>query len=259
MGTRNLICVFYKGRFIVAQYTQFDGYPEGQGFKILNFLFDPVNIARLKEGLKHIIILDQDGLHQVQSIVKQEMESQPSHVRSSTQASRKMVTFWPSLARETGGEILEIIAQASPQKHVPIFHDLEFANDSFCEWAYVVDLDTNMLEVYSGCVWKRDATNPRFNDVGDPDDTVPGFMRAFSLSELPNEEEFIRLLNACIDGNESDCDKGQEEDEEEEGGEGSDGGEHDEAGNGGDGEQNGGEDNEGEAGAVEANTQSVSG
>lgn len=54
MGTRHLICVFYQGRFVVAQYGQWDGYPEGQGVKILKFLRVPINIQRLKEGLKHI-------------------------------------------------------------------------------------------------------------------------------------------------------------------------------------------------------------
>jgi hypothetical protein len=36
MGTRHLICVFYKDRFVVAQYGSCDGYPEGQGATLLN-------------------------------------------------------------------------------------------------------------------------------------------------------------------------------------------------------------------------------
>lgn len=31
MGTCNLICVYYKGRYAIAQYGQLDGYPSGQG------------------------------------------------------------------------------------------------------------------------------------------------------------------------------------------------------------------------------------
>jgi hypothetical protein len=72
MGTRSLICVFYKGRFVIAQYTQFDGYPEGegQGMKILNFLLDSANIERLKDGLQHVITLSQEGLQQLKEGVK---------------------------------------------------------------------------------------------------------------------------------------------------------------------------------------------
>ncbi|KAF2194392.1 hypothetical protein K469DRAFT_773578, partial [Zopfia rhizophila CBS 207.26] len=53
-GTRHLICVFHKGRFVVAQYGQWDGYPEGQGVTLMKFLCVPINIQRLKDGLKHI-------------------------------------------------------------------------------------------------------------------------------------------------------------------------------------------------------------
>jgi hypothetical protein len=54
MGTRNLICVFYKGRFVIAQYTQWDSYPEFQGAMVLNFLLDSAKIESLKKGLQHI-------------------------------------------------------------------------------------------------------------------------------------------------------------------------------------------------------------
>ncbi len=54
MGTRHLICVFYKCRFVVAQYGQWDGYPEGQGVTLMKFLRMPINIQQLKDGLEHI-------------------------------------------------------------------------------------------------------------------------------------------------------------------------------------------------------------
>jgi hypothetical protein len=61
MSTRSLVRVFYQGRFVIAQYTQFDGYPEskGQSIKILNHLLDSANIERLKDGLQHVITLSQ--------------------------------------------------------------------------------------------------------------------------------------------------------------------------------------------------------
>ncbi|OBT59797.1 hypothetical protein VE03_10541, partial [Pseudogymnoascus sp. 23342-1-I1] len=53
LGTRNLVFVYYQSRFVLAQYGQWDGYPEGQGFTILAFLRTPLNIERLKAGLAH--------------------------------------------------------------------------------------------------------------------------------------------------------------------------------------------------------------
>jgi hypothetical protein len=38
MGTRNLTRVICDGKTKVAQYGQWDGYPEGQGKTVLNFL-----------------------------------------------------------------------------------------------------------------------------------------------------------------------------------------------------------------------------
>lgn len=38
MGTRSLICVFKDGEYKVAQYSQWDGYPEGHGIGVLKFL-----------------------------------------------------------------------------------------------------------------------------------------------------------------------------------------------------------------------------
>ena len=38
MGTRSLIVVYMDGDYRVAQYSQCDGYPEGQGMSVLKFL-----------------------------------------------------------------------------------------------------------------------------------------------------------------------------------------------------------------------------
>lgn len=38
MGTRHLICVVNKNKYILANYGQWDGYQSGQGVDILKFL-----------------------------------------------------------------------------------------------------------------------------------------------------------------------------------------------------------------------------
>ena len=50
MGTRHLIVVYYKGKLYIANYGQWDGYPEGQGKTVLKFVSDPANLAKLKEA-----------------------------------------------------------------------------------------------------------------------------------------------------------------------------------------------------------------
>ena len=65
MCTPSLIYVFYNGRFVVAQCSQWDGYPEGQGMDILHFLLNSDNIERLKNGLQHIITLSAEMVEHI--------------------------------------------------------------------------------------------------------------------------------------------------------------------------------------------------
>lgn len=50
MGTRSIIWVWYKGKWRVAQYASCDGYPEGQGIRIVKFLNNTGN------GWKHDVM-----------------------------------------------------------------------------------------------------------------------------------------------------------------------------------------------------------
>ena len=50
MGTRHMIGVVSDGKYRVAQYGQWDGYPSGQGVGILEFLIDG-NLDALKRNV----------------------------------------------------------------------------------------------------------------------------------------------------------------------------------------------------------------
>lgn len=120
---------------------------------------------------------------------------------------RPLYYVCPSLARDTGAEILDLIASST--KPIPAIPDLEFIGDGmFCEWAYVVDLDSNKLEAYAG--WRKTAGGTRFDDLdfmkapevnsaenaADGPPTIPkaspGFMGSWDLSMLPSEEQFLK-------------------------------------------------------------------
>ncbi|EEH38225.1 hypothetical protein PAAG_01146 [Paracoccidioides lutzii Pb01] len=200
MGVSSLICVFYQGHFVVAQYAQFDGFPQGQGLKILKFLVVPGNITRLTEGLENIKYLSMEELDEIyikvstmnRNAYEKKAESDPDF----PMPVNIFKHLYPSLSREVGGDILEMIAQSTPEKKIPHSLELEFANESFfCEWAYVVDLDNDVFEVFGGAESKETATNKRFNDVGQKNDTVPKFVESFAFDDLPQgEPEFIEDL-----------------------------------------------------------------
>ena len=54
MGTRNLTMVIHKEEIKIAQYGQWDGYPEGNGVTILTFLRNKERVKKLTNKLKNI-------------------------------------------------------------------------------------------------------------------------------------------------------------------------------------------------------------
>jgi hypothetical protein len=206
MGTRSLICVVYKGEFVIAQYSEFDGYPEGQGAKIFNFLSYPDNIRYLKDGLKHTYTPSEAELKEInQNIEKLDQQAFEEACQQDvfqdiySYGKSSLTKYWPSLSPEAGARILYIIAQPQrrpPIRRIPILKELEFANATvFCEWVYVVDLDTQVFEVFHGSQRKAIAFSRRFNDVGDERATVPKLLKYFPLDKLPaSKQDFLQSL-----------------------------------------------------------------
>jgi hypothetical protein len=177
MGTRHLVCIYHNGRFVVAQYGQYDGYSSGTGMVILRFLLVKGNIECLRENIHFA------------------PPSKPYNGKDDY-SSR-------------GAGILKDVGTA----HETIDHvfRLDFASDGlFCGWAYVVDLDTGALEVYKGSSGGG-TTGGRFGEAG----VVQQNLRArFSFDRLPSgEDEFVK---ACGDEGDEDDEEDAEGEEDEE-------------------------------------------
>jgi hypothetical protein len=207
----SLICIYYRDRFVLAQVCEWGGFPQekGHGMEILKFLWEPGNIERLREGLQHVATLTKEGQKQLLDTIFHDLESElalrdPPFLRFSRgqiyeSADCNMLAAWPSLSGDTGAGILKIITQATAEKHVPILLGLSFANTHGCRWAYVLDLDQNVFEVFGDIETKQEASTTRFNDVGGEYDTVPAFLQSFSFAELPaTGKDFMRVLKTAM-------------------------------------------------------------
>jgi hypothetical protein len=207
--------VFWKGRWYIAQYGQFDGYPEGEGVKVFNFLSFAGNVENLKVGLEnHIYEPTEDEM----AAIRNECDAWDQNWSAQNSAYEPHVSgikqLYPSLARQTSAGILGIIARAGQAeetddaegdeekkpKKIPVQLELEFANETlFCEWAYVVDLDKEVMEVYGGGEMKHDGH--RFKGVGDERAGVPAFLCSFAFSEIylmKSDQEFVeKVKHAC--------------------------------------------------------------
>jgi len=168
MGTRNLTGVIKNGEYRVAQYGQWDGYPEGQGATVYDFLMGDGNIARLESNLDNCRwVTDADYAKARKEIGVEEGVGYLTMEQSEMWAER-----FPTLHRDTCATILFLVSQADGNP-VVLKNDAEFLNDGlFCEWAYVIDLDTRELRVYT-----------------DGDKTL---MATFSIDAMPDtEDEFF--------------------------------------------------------------------
>jgi hypothetical protein len=128
MGTRGLTKVIKNDKVVVAQYGQWDHYPSGQGLTALRFLRDEANVEKLDKGLYWLYEVNSDDVSKlVERIGDDNFE-----------------TAYPSLIRDTGAEILEMIANAKGA--LPVFLDSDFEKDElFCEGVFTVDLDKKMF------------------------------------------------------------------------------------------------------------------
>ena len=179
MGTRNLTCVVLNDEYRVAQYGQWDGYPSGQGVNILEFLKTDFNKDEFIKNLEEWEVLTEEEIKE-----KYEGES------------------IASLSRDVGSNILYAI-QNDTLKDKVLFLSTEFAQDSlFCEWAYVLNLDTDELEVFQGFNTTPLSKSDRFyNSDFKAQETSDGseyhpvkLLHVFDIQNLPFSKDFVEIL-----------------------------------------------------------------
>ncbi|KAI7976382.1 hypothetical protein EIK77_007711 [Talaromyces pinophilus] len=234
MGTRNLICIWYKGRFMVAQYCQWDGYLEGQGAKILKFLLVPGNIERLKKGLTRITPVDDQTVQDIldkHSYSTFKNNKKVCECGSAVSFQEPEKCFPSTLNRDTGAKILDIIAAARPDDYIPIQLSLDFAaNGLFCEFCYCVDLDAEVFEVFGDAVTIPPTTgdgNEKIEQIGknrfvevcrvaEPaplmGKSMPRLLKSWPLDQLPKDLDDMLAQVAADNVGESEYEDGEHED-----------------------------------------------
>lgn len=187
MGTRNLTCVYIDGEYKVAQYCQWDGYPEGQGSAILAFL-NTVNHETFKSKVRKLTEATEEEI----KALWVECGADPDSNMVSMDISDKMKERYPQFQRDCGAEILPLIYLDKVNK---VQKDLEFAqNGLFCEWCYVIDFDKNTFEVYTGFHEGESDPSWRFHGEGYKEYAPVKLEKSWELNNLPTEEEFIDCL-----------------------------------------------------------------
>lgn len=131
MGTRNLTIVKHDNQLKVAQYGQWDGYPSGNGQRILDFLRNPdFDLQQFIEKIK-----------QCEFVSQEKLEKMPQ------EKWVELCQKKPQFSRDTGAGILQMIYENKGKK-LELQNALDFGcDDLFCEWLYIIDLDKKQLQV----------------------------------------------------------------------------------------------------------------
>lgn len=197
MGTRHLVAVVIDRQYVVAQYGQWDGYPDCAGVTILEFL-KGCDFEHLKEQLKKCRYITGEEI--VEGYKKAGVPEDAEYI--TMEQACKFNQIYPYLSRDIGYNILKEISE-SPCDEIILKNSIDFAEDSlFCEWAYVVDFDKNKLEVYMGYNKERLTADERFYKSQFPNKGgyYPiKFIKKWDLNDLPEESEFLYCLNKAED------------------------------------------------------------
>ena len=187
MGTRHLIAVQLDGEYKIAQYGQWDGYPEGQGMTTLHFLRS-MDEDKFKSALRNSSFISDDEL---MTLWKQYGADDDGMVSLSD--ADRMKKDHPEYSRDTSADILQMV-QEHPEG-MKLHNQIGFAaNGLFCEWAWVVDFDKRTFEGYRGFGSEPLTEQDRFYFLRDLEQNGYGGVKLaaeWSLDNLPSDEDFL--------------------------------------------------------------------
>ena len=165
MGTRNLTKVIdAEGITRVAQYGQWDGYPEYTGTRILDFIKEHKMLEKIEQSLVKARFLTQDELSEISKPFVDENDMM------TFEQGTEFSLNYPSLSRDTGCDILKVLVYSGGS--IPLADESEFENDDlFCEGVYTIDFSTRKFTTKYG-----------------------GFEESFSLDTLPNNEDYLKAF-----------------------------------------------------------------
>lgn len=215
MGTRNLTLVVKDDKIRIAQYGQWDGYPSGQGVTVRDFI-KIADMTKFAKQLDRVVFATEDmrggktfqtKLNKVFKKMSDEQSARKCYSASEiideifNTDDKFLYECW---TRDTCAEILNVILNA-PEKPKKIFlkDETGFAGDSlFCEWAYLLNLDTNELEVYRGFNTIPLPKGERFSYLSkDKDNRDNGYnqirlLKTFKFNSIPTEKNYVDTLEA---------------------------------------------------------------
>ena len=149
MGTRGLYG-FRKNGVDKTTYNHFDSYPDGLGADVINFI-KKHSIDELEKFYNRIQMVQEDA-----TPTKEEIKTCVDAGLCDLSVSKQSTNDWYCLLRNIQGSLDALYN--SPVAYM--IDNSDFIKDSlFCEYAYIINLDENVLEYYEGFQARPDKDN----------------------------------------------------------------------------------------------------
>jgi hypothetical protein len=188
MGTHGFITFVANGEEKTA-YNHFDSYPDGLGLDVLEWLLIARDsVSALREQVKALRVVDPESRPTAEDVERLKKYANQN-------VSTRALDEWYVLLRATQGDPHAMLDAG-------VIEDASgFPADSlFAEWGYVVDLDTEVFEVYRG-FQTQPHSKGRFANRGEGTRSALGTeyfpvakIRSWAFHELPTAEEFTAVF-----------------------------------------------------------------
>jgi len=193
MGTRNLTIVLKNNTHRIAQYCQWDGYPDGQGLTAYNLLKG--DLAVIEQSLDKCKWITEEELNDVVRRAHEEVDEEYNEQSEfiTFNVTNSIKSLHPHLQRDHGALILDTIINATDS--ISLKDGIAFvADDLFCEYVWIVDFDKRVFQGLVPTKYLRYAAVENQESYLDTLDLDIKMTKVFerSLDDLPDtEQEFI--------------------------------------------------------------------
>jgi hypothetical protein len=174
MSTRG-VYGFYKNGQHKVTYNHSDSYPTWLGNKILKYL-KKYPVEKINKHFDRIKMVNMNS-----KPTKAQIERCRTLDLYDKSVDNEQGTNWYCLLRNAQGNIENSV------KAGLMIDSQSFMQDSlFCEWAYIINLDTNKLEIYKG--FQKSKPNGRYSNIEPTGNYYAvGLVKEYSLKRLPKE------------------------------------------------------------------------
>jgi hypothetical protein len=198
MSTRGCLGVVKGGEFKVAQYCSSDSFPRGLGQDIIAFFKGTVegnnihDVSILSEKADKLSWIEDKRLKEINEIRK-DYNNKEYH-------NFDYLFYGVAILNYIYNDGYLVVKQYDDTGHLythkegngvieGLINSQDFFGDSvYCEWAYVIDLDNNTLEVYKGFNEENLTEKDRFYYLQDATTKYKPvkLVKKYDLSDLPN-------------------------------------------------------------------------